>query len=133
MTGKKEFLSCVSRSLDPRHMTVFIGGDWNFCAMGEARRHVDPTLDRTPRCSLATEFGYLISRFTELGQENHTHCIQRNGSLVSTARIDRIYTSLPSSTILDLSPAAGVEWQAAEIRDVSDHVPVYAILAVPSP
>eukprot|EP00959_Pyramimonas_sp_CCMP1952_P418192 8761322-Pyramimonas_sp.AAC.1 len=75
--------------------------------MGEARQHVDPALDRTPRCSLATEFGYLFSRFTEFGQENHAHCIQRNGKLVSTARIDRIYTSLPSSIILDLSPAAG--------------------------
>eukprot|EP00959_Pyramimonas_sp_CCMP1952_P252598 5277715-Pyramimonas_sp.AAC.1 len=85
MTGKKEFLSCVSLSLDPRHMTAFIGGDWNFCALGEARQHVDPALDRTSRCSLATEFGYLFSRFTEFGQGNHTHCIQRDGKLVSTA------------------------------------------------
>eukprot|EP00959_Pyramimonas_sp_CCMP1952_P471796 9498988-Pyramimonas_sp.AAC.1 len=38
-----------------------------------------------------------------------------------------------SPIILDLSPAAGVEWQPAELRDVSDHVPVYAILAVLSP
>eukprot|EP00959_Pyramimonas_sp_CCMP1952_P454678 9470283-Pyramimonas_sp.AAC.1 len=71
--AKKEFLSCVSRALDPRHATVFIGGDWNFCELGEARQHVDPSLDRTPSGSLASEFGRYFHRYTEIGQDNHTH------------------------------------------------------------
>eukprot|EP00959_Pyramimonas_sp_CCMP1952_P266480 5571063-Pyramimonas_sp.AAC.1 len=81
VAARKELLEKVARSLDAVHSTVIAGGDWNVCALGEARQHVAPSLDSASSGSLAKEFGGLFRRFTGLVQENHARCATRNGSL----------------------------------------------------
>eukprot|EP00959_Pyramimonas_sp_CCMP1952_P231692 4842596-Pyramimonas_sp.AAC.1 len=65
---------------------------------------------------------------TEVHQESDTRREVREGVIRHTARLDRIYTTLPQAYLRDYDVRCGVVGRL-QARSPSDHIPVFATLS----
>jgi len=123
---KKRVLTKVCNSFPPPDVAAgFLLADFNFNATGDITFDSSELLPRRRRDPISAYFDALFHRFLELEQPDYT----RFGAGIYS-RIDRIYTNIRTSSILDLKPIVGVSWriQPSEIAPVSDHVPVFVVV-----
>ena len=115
---------------NPRAVTVFAMGDFNYVCEGEYQRSLElPNDTRLGSHSLPTprawqsRWEHILKDLTELAQPLDTHYSNAN-SLCS--RIDRIYTSIPPWLLIQLNVNASLYNDPKELydSDVSDHSPL---------
>eukprot|EP00959_Pyramimonas_sp_CCMP1952_P303960 6361105-Pyramimonas_sp.AAC.1 len=64
----------------------------------------------------------------ELHQPEYTHKTVHHSEVVSLGRLDRIYMSIPTSDVLDLSPLTGLMGDLLDPKLPSDHTCVFVSL-----
>lgn len=121
----KDQFARVARACGSRQNTSsFVVGDFNFLEVGEARYSVSNGLERVPAHRLAIAFSRTFQHFTELVQPHFTHRTPQTDN-TSYARLDRIYTNMPSVDILDFTPTSGTVWDISDTSLPSDHTAVF--------
>ena len=77
----------------------------------------------TPKVDpLSDYFDDRLSNFVELHQPGFTHCRTNEGKIRHLSRIDRVYTNVPSSELLDMWAVAAARGKFGALP--SDHLPV---------
>ena len=102
----------------------FLLGDWNFLEIDEERFHLKANTFSRESPANINSFHNVFANFTELHQPDFTRAGAKDGALETFSRIDRAYTSLPTTTLLDASVSAGVWAPTLAAFEISDRRPV---------
>eukprot|EP00959_Pyramimonas_sp_CCMP1952_P146897 3074721-Pyramimonas_sp.AAC.1 len=70
----------------------------------------------------ALEFRKCFPSLLEVAPATFTHRVKTD-DVFSMARLDRIYTSLPTADVLDLAPESSTCWPPSDLQKPSDHAP----------
>ena len=109
-------------------MVVVLTGDFNFPASDEARYNPSTTKYKYDGTGIAKVFERMFGDLTELHQDDYTRRQMRDDRIDTLSRIDRIFTNIPASILLDLRPITDVLYSVASLQTLSDHVPVRTLL-----
>ena len=124
---RKDFLRKVRRCI-PENDDVYLGGDFNFLALGDKKHMIKQGTMLSECASIATYFQEQFQDFTELYQPEPTRRAMRNNTVYSASRLDRIYTNV-HHILLDMYDISVMTlWPACAHEPSSDHVPVGATI-----
>jgi tRNA threonylcarbamoyladenosine modification (KEOPS) complex Pcc1 subunit len=117
---KNDLLQRMCRFFPPPEFSVgLLLGDFNFSAVSDYKYVGTTGLTVPVHDGTSTCFGNIVCTFIELVQDDYTWSRSR-----SFSRLDRIYTNIRASDLVDLRPSTSTVWSwSSPSANASDHLP----------